>query len=81
MGVKLISSGGGSATLNIGSTTFAGIGYRYSEELDAFIPPSPFPSWVLDPETCLWNPPIPMPTDGKLYLWDEETKTYIEVKQ
>lgn len=58
---------------------FAGIGYSYDEELDAFIPPQPFPSWVLDEETCLWEAPIPYPEDGGRYTWDEESTDWIEV--
>jgi hypothetical protein len=58
---------------------YAGIGYTYDEQRDAFISPKPFPSWVLDEDTCLWNAPTPMPTDGKFYAWDETTQTWIEV--
>ena len=50
---------------------FAGIGYTYDEDLDAFIPPKPFISWTLNEETCLWEAPVPYPTDGKLYAWNE----------
>jgi hypothetical protein len=57
---------------------YAGIGYTYDAGRDAFIPPQPFPSWVLDEDTCLWNAPTPMPTDGKFYAWDEATQTWIE---
>lgn len=52
---------------------FAGIGYTYDEERDAFIAPKPFYSWILDEETCQWKAPIPYPTDGVMYAWDEET--------
>lgn len=55
---------------------YAGIGYRYDKELDAFIPPQPFPSWVLDEETCLWNAPIPYPDDNKEYIWNETEKEW-----
>ena len=51
---------------------YAGIGYFYDEDLDAFIPPKPFNSWVLDEETCLWKAPIDRPNDGELYTWREE---------
>lgn len=51
---------------------FAGIGFAYNEELDAFIAPRPYPSWVLDPSTCLWQAPIAYPTDGLIYSWNEE---------
>jgi hypothetical protein len=50
---------------------YAGIGYTYDEERDAFIPPKPFESWVLVEETCLWTAPVPMPEDGQVYVWDE----------
>lgn len=50
---------------------FAGIGYTYNKDLDAFIPPKPYDSWVLNEETCLWEPPVKYPTDGKEYIWDE----------
>jgi len=56
---------------------YAGIGYTYDATRDAFIPPQPFPSWVLNEETCLWGPPMSMPTDGKLYNWDEATTSWV----
>lgn len=56
---------------------FAGVGYTYDVERDAFIAPQPFPSWVLDEVTCQWNPPTPMP-EGP-HTWDEETLTWKEV--
>ena len=52
---------------------YAGIGYTYDEGRDAFIPPKPYPSWILNEETCLWEPPVPYPTDGEQYTWNEET--------
>jgi hypothetical protein len=58
---------------------YAGIGFTYDEERDAFIPPKTFDSWILNEETCLWEPPIPYPTDGKPYLWNEELVTWEEV--
>lgn len=58
---------------------FASVGYTYDEELDAFIPPKPFDGWVLNKDTCLYEPPIPMPEDGKIYDWDRESSTWIEV--
>ena len=57
---------------------YAGIGYTFDEERDAFIPPKPFESWLLDEDTCLWVAPITYPTDGGLYTWDEETLSWIE---
>jgi hypothetical protein len=56
---------------------FAGIGYTYDAQRDAFIPPKPYASWVLDENTCLWSPPVPMPNDGKGYIWDEETTSWV----
>ena len=50
---------------------YAGIGYKYDEERDAFIAPQPFPSWTLNEDTCLWVAPIAKPDDGKLYIWNE----------
>lgn len=55
---------------------YAGIGYVYDLTRDAFIPPQPFTSWTLDEQTCQWNSPIPYPTDGKQYFWDEELKEW-----
>lgn len=57
---------------------YAGIGYTYDSSRDAFIPPKPYPSWVLDETTCLWDAPTPMPTDGKFYRWNEETLSWVE---
>ena len=58
---------------------YAGIGYTYDSQRDAFIPPQPFPSWTISEETCLWNPPVPYPTDDKRYDWDETTISWVEV--
>jgi hypothetical protein len=60
---------------------YAGIGYSYDAQRDAFIPPKPFASWILDENTCLWNPPVAMPTDDKMYRWDEPTTAWVEVTQ
>lgn len=57
---------------------YAGVGYIYDSVRDAFYPQAPFPSWILDEETCLWEPPIPKPDDGKMYRWDEASLTWIE---
>ena len=57
---------------------FAGIGYTYDADRDAFIPPKPFASWVLDEDSCLWEAPIPRPDDGNQYVWNEETQTWDE---
>jgi hypothetical protein len=56
---------------------YAGIGYTYDSARDAFIPPQPFPSWVLNEETCLWDAPVAMPTDGQRYYWDEATTSWV----
>jgi hypothetical protein len=60
---------------------YAGIGYTYDADLDAFIPPKPFESWSLNTNTFLWDSPIPYPADGKLYRWDEDTTNWIEVTE
>lgn len=57
---------------------YAGIGYTYDVELDAFYAPQPYPSWALDTDTCRWNAPVSYPTDNKLYSWNEETTSWIE---
>ena len=57
---------------------FAGIGYTYDAALDAFVPPSPYLSWLLNLDTCQWEPPTPRPTDEKLYSWDEKTQSWVE---
>jgi len=57
---------------------YAGIGYTYDSQRDAFIPPKPFASWVLNETTCLWNAPTPMPTDNKYYQWNESTLAWVE---
>ena len=58
---------------------YAGIGYTYDEQRDAFISPKPYPSWVLVEETCKWTAPISKPTDDKHYQWDEETLSWVEI--
>ena len=55
---------------------FAGVGYTYDEDRDAFIPPKPFPSWTLNETTCLWDPPVVKPDDGQRYNWNEENQTW-----
>ena len=59
---------------------YAGIGFTYDEERDAFIPPKPFESWVLDEDTCLWGAPVPMPEDGD-YTWNEGTLSWDPVSE
>jgi hypothetical protein len=58
---------------------YAGIGYTYDRTRDAFIPPQPFASWVLNEDTCLWDAPTPYPIDDKRYRWDEPTTSWIEI--
>lgn len=60
---------------------YAGIGYTYDREKDAFIPPKSFASWVLNVDTCLWEAPVPMPTEGGPYRWDEATQNWVELTQ
>lgn len=58
---------------------YAGIGYSYDSVLDAFVPPKPFPSWILNENTCLWEPPIPRPSDeAKYFKWNEEDQLWQE---
>lgn len=57
---------------------FAGIGFTYDAERDAFIPPKPYPSWTLNEDTCLWGAPVAYPDDGKPYFWDEENQMWVE---
>jgi hypothetical protein len=57
----------------------AAIGGSYDEARDAFIAPKPYDSWILDEETCLWESPVPYPSDNMLYFWDEPTLSWIEV--
>lgn len=58
---------------------FAGIGFIYDRNRDAFIPPKPYNSWVLDENSCTWNSPVPYPQDGKNYKWDESQQNWLEV--
>lgn len=58
---------------------YAGIGYTYDADRDAFIPPKPYPSWVLDEFSCLWNPPVPYPNDNQTYVWDETTTSWLKI--
>lgn len=55
---------------------YAGIGYTYDAQKDAFIPPKPFPSWELNEETCLWESPTPYPDDGERYAWNETSQDW-----
>ena len=56
---------------------YAGIGHTYDSQRDAFIPPKPFASWLLNEDTCLWDAPVPMPIDGKMYDWNEDTLSWV----
>ena len=56
---------------------YAGIGYTYDEQRDAFIAPKPYASFVLNEDTCLWEPPVPYPTDGERYTWNEENLEWV----
>ncbi len=56
---------------------YAGVGYSYDLERDAFIPPKPYPSWLLNEESCLWEAPVPYPDDGERYTWDEEAQAWV----
>ena len=55
---------------------YAGIGFKYNEEEDVFVPPQPYPSWILSPETVNWEAPVPYPTDGEDYVWNENRKEW-----
>jgi hypothetical protein len=56
---------------------FAGIGFTYDEQRDAFMPPQPFASWVLNEDTCRWEAPVPYPNDGQDYEWSEDIKNWV----
>src|SRR5882724_2826818 len=59
---------------------FAGVGYTYDKNLDAFIPPKPEDSWVLNEEKGVYEAPLPLPKDGKKYDWNEATISWVEIK-
>jgi hypothetical protein len=58
---------------------YAGIGYIYYRERDAFMPPQPYASWLLNEDACLWDSPTPYPNDDKLYSWNESTQSWEEI--
>ena len=60
---------------------YAGKGMKYDVERDAFIPPQPFPSWLLNEESLSWEAPFPMPDDDKFYKWDEENQSWVETEE
>ena len=59
---------------------YAGIGYSYNADIDAFVPPQPFASWQLNETTAQWEAPTPMPDDGERYSWDEETTSWVVIE-
>lgn len=69
----------------LGGTPFRGNfavpGFTYDEGRDAFIPPQPHPSWVLNETTCLWDAPVAYPDDGQVYVWDEDTTSWVEYSE
>ncbi len=60
---------------------YAGIGFTYDNVRDAFIPPKPYASWVLNETSCLWESPVAYPTDGNMYRWDEATTAWVQAEQ
>lgn len=58
---------------------YAGIGYTYREDIDAFVSPKPFASWLLNEATAQWEAPVAMPDDGGMYSWDEDNQAWVEV--
>lgn len=60
---------------------YAGVGFTYDKDKDAFIPPQPFASWTLNETTCLWEAPVAYPEDGKLYIWNETITNWTEVTE
>lgn len=58
---------------------FAGVGYKFDSDRDAFIPPKPYASWVLNEDTCRWDAPVPMPDDGALYRWEEPMLAWVPI--
>ena len=59
---------------------YAGIGYTYDSTHDVFYAPQPYPSWTLNNTTWMWEPPVPYPTDDKMYQWNEEARNWVEVQ-
>jgi hypothetical protein len=60
---------------------YAGVGYTYDSQRDAFIPPQPYPSWTLVEETCNWTAPVLYPADGNMYQWDEATTNWVQINE
>lgn len=67
------------AAINGFRKNYAAIGYHYDETRDAFVPPKPYPTWVLNEDTCRWEAPIPYPNDGVMYSWDEEAGDWVAI--
>jgi len=59
---------------------YAGIGYTFREDIDAFVPPKLYASWVLNEATAQWEAPVAMPNDGNMYTWDEDNQAWVEVQ-
>lgn len=59
---------------------YAGVGFTYDSQKDAFIPPKPYSSWILDEDKCIWNAPVAYPNDGKFYTWNEDNQSWDEVQ-
>ena len=60
---------------------YAGVGYTYDTARDAFIPPQPYPSWILNETSCIYEAPVPYPTDDLMYSWDEDTTSWVEITE
>jgi len=60
---------------------YAGVGFTYDAQRDAFIPPKPYTSWVLNEDSCLWEAPAPYPDDGNVYRWDENTTSWVQLPE
>lgn len=60
---------------------YAGIGFTYDAQRDAFIPPKPYTSWLLNEDTCLWEPPMPYPSEGGPYMWNDDTESWDQISQ
>jgi hypothetical protein len=58
---------------------YAGIGYSYNADIDAFVPPQPYASWVLNNDTAQWDAPVAMPDDGQMYSWNEAAGEWVEI--
>jgi hypothetical protein len=72
-----VHSGGGTPLRK----NYAGVGYTYDSVRDAFIPPKPYASWILNEDSCTWNAPVAYPTDGARYVWNEETTSWDEISE